>query len=152
VVLNGRATHFWEHSYLLWLDRRRVPHLNAYKPPKPEDIAAAAWGLGLQGVQVSGGKPRYQAASPDGPSEARTFIGFDAAQRKLFLIAFENGTAREMIDAAVRLGVTEGGMMDSGNATWLLFSSRAQGFRPGTGIRGGRPLGPWLALRGAPLP
>jgi hypothetical protein len=152
VVTQGRATHFWEHSYLLWIDRARTPRLNFYKPPKPEDIAAAAWGIGVQGVQIFEGKARPAAIGGHDRAEARAFIGFHAARRELFLLAFEHVTPPEMIDTAIRLGVEYGGMMDSGNSTWLLFSSRARGLPPLTGIRGGRPLGPYLAIRAAPLP
>jgi hypothetical protein len=150
VVAGGRATHIHEHSYLLWVDQSGAPRMETKKPPPPASIAAARWGIGLQGVQVGGGKPRYQAVEQHGAADARSFIGFDG-NRRLYLIAWESATPREMIDTALRLGVEWGGQLDSGSATHLLLGADAQGVRPLTGIHGARPLGPYLGIRALPL-
>lgn len=152
VVVNGRETHFYPHSYLLWLDRERRPHVSLTKPPTKEQIADAQWGIGLQGVQVVEGKGNYGAIDRHEHAEARAFVGFHAERRELYLMAFENVTPVTMIDIAVELGVHFGGMLDSGNATWLILSPDAKGLRPWTGIRGGRPLGPYIGVRAKRLP
>lgn len=150
VVTGGRASHIHEHSYLLWVDHSGAPHMETKKPPPPASIAAARWGIGLQGVQVGGGQPRYGAVEQHGQADARSFIGFDG-NRRLYLIAWESATPEEMIATAIRLGVEWGGQLDSGSSTHLLLGADARGVRPLTGIHGVRPLGPYLGIRAAPL-
>jgi len=147
IVINGRAEHLWEHSYLLWAGRDNTPHLETTKPPPQASIAAARWGIGVQGIQVGAGQPRPQAADQLDRVESRTFIGFHSGSRRLYLLAWESATPVEMMHDAIRLGVEWGGQLDSGSATHLLVE------RPGraAGIASGRPLGPYLALRAAPL-
>lgn len=152
VVVAGRATHFWEHSYLFWADRNGQIHVNHYKPPKPEDVASAVWGIGLQSVQVSEGRLNMGALGERGPAGRISFLGADPEARRLFLLACENASALTLAEAAIRLGVKTGSAMDGGASSWLLFSPRAKGLLPFTGIRGGRPLGPWLGVRAQPLP
>jgi hypothetical protein len=151
VVINGAATHIHPHSYLLWLAQDRTPHMETEKPPPPASVRAAAWGIGLQGVQVGEGQPRYHAMDGHGVQERRSFIGFHSKTRRLYLIAWESAEPREMIDTAIRLGVEWGGQLDSGSASHLLLGGDVRGVRPFTGLHGGRPLGPYLGIRAAAL-
>jgi hypothetical protein len=145
VVMNGRAEHYWEHSYLLWVGLDGTPHMETAKPPPPASIRAARWGIGVQGVQVAEGQARMQANGHHGVTEPRTLIGFNSRTRRLYLMAWEQATPAEMVQMAVKAGVEWGGQLDSGSATHLLVERGGRA----AGIAGGRPLGPYLALRAA---
>ena len=148
VLRDGQLSHVDPHSYMLWLDRARRPHLEAEKPPRPELWKDAWWGVGLQAVQVSAGQVRLAAMAPHHKDRLipRSFIGFDAEEHVLYLIAFERTDAMMMAATAAALGVKFGGMMDSGSSTSLILGPDAADLRPFTGIRGGRPLGPYLGV------
>jgi hypothetical protein len=151
VVSHGKATHYHPHSFLLWIDQDRVPHLEMEAPPPHESIEAADWGIGLQGVQVRDGLPRHQAIGEHDRVQQRAFIGIDPDAHLLYLIAWESANAYDMMDSAIAVGVKHGGQLDSGHATHLLLGSDAKGVRPLTGIRGGRPLGPYMGIRAKAL-
>ncbi|MCX6595954.1 MAG: phosphodiester glycosidase family protein [Acidobacteria bacterium] len=148
VLADGRLSHVDPHSYMLWLDRARQPHLETEKPPRPELWKDAWWGVGLQAVQVAAGQVRPQTMAPHHKDRwiPRSFLGFDAEKRVLYLIAFERTNAMMMAAAAATLGVKFGGMMDSGSSTSLLLGPEAADLPRFTGIRGARPLGPYLGV------
>ena len=56
VVSDHVTSHIWEHTYLLWFDDELNAHLRPSKPPKPEDLRKAKWGIGGQGVGLRDGK------------------------------------------------------------------------------------------------
>jgi hypothetical protein len=56
VVSDHVTSHFWEHTYLLWFDDDLNAHLRPTKPPKPEELRKAKWGIGGQGVGLQDGK------------------------------------------------------------------------------------------------
>ena len=55
VVSDHVTSHLWEHTYLLWFDDNLNAHLRPSKPPKPEELREAKWGIGGQGVGLQGG-------------------------------------------------------------------------------------------------
>jgi hypothetical protein len=151
LIIDSKPTHFYEHSYMFWVDQSKVPHLELRKPPKLAELGTASWGIGLQGVQVANGIAGRQATDSAQMPDARAFIGFDLSRRYIYLIALEHATTYTAMDFAIKVGVGFGGALDSGSATHLIFSSEAKGLRPRTGIRGSRPLGPYLGVRARPL-
>lgn len=148
VLRDGELSHVDPHSYMLWLDRARRPHLETAKPPRPELWKDAWWGVGLQAAQVTAGQVRPEAMAPHHKNRLipRSFLGFDAEKRVLYLIAFERTDAMTMAAKSASLGVKFGGMMDSGSSTSLLLGPEAAGLPRFTGIRGTRPLGPFLGV------
>ena len=56
VVADHVVSHVWEHTYLLWFDDQLTPHLRPSKPPTPEELAMAKWGIGGQSVWLQDGK------------------------------------------------------------------------------------------------
>lgn len=151
VVIDGRATHVHEHSYLFWLDAKRQPFFSGVKPPREAELAAAAWGFGMQAVQLRDGKIRAATLDPRTPPDALSFIGFNEDERLLYLIAHQHASKYEMLEAAIGLGVKTGGLMDGGSSTSLILDGQAKGLKPYTGIRGTRPLGGYLGVRAKPL-
>lgn len=150
IVVDGQPSHVDPHSYLLYWDSAMEVHLQATKPPDQASLERAVLGVGLQGVQVLDGLPRYQAIG-DEESSPRTFLGVDPVRKILYLIAFEDATARFMIDRAVESGVVFGGQLDSGGASHLLVGWGASETLPHTGFRHWRPLGSYLLVFAEPL-
>lgn len=151
IVVDGQPSHVDPNSYLLYWDSSMEAHLQATKPPALDALERAVLGVGLQGVQVLDGFPRYQAIDGDEERSPRTFLGVDPDRKVLYLIAFEDATARFMIDRAVESGVIFGGQLDSGGASHLLVGWGASGTPPHTGFRHWRPLGPYLMVFAEPL-
>lgn len=150
VVERGQASHIHEHSYLLYWDAAGEARLLEEKPPSEAAVASAVLGIGLQGVQVSGGRPRYKALGSLETLEDRSFIGIDPEGKVLYLLAMEKATGREMIDRAVAAGVWHGGQLDTGKASHLLVGSGAKGLFPHTGLRGLRQVGGCLLVYAEP--
>jgi hypothetical protein len=151
LVTNGKISHVHPHSYLLFWDHLKEAQILTRKPPDSISLGKAVTGIGLNGVQVRHGEAFYGAIANLDHQSARSFIGIDPVRRVLYLLAFENVSARAMIDWAVKAGVVHGGQVDSGSSTNLLIGSGADDITPHTGIRNWRPLGPYLTIQANPL-
>ncbi len=151
LVTNGKISHVHPHSYLLYWNHLKESHILTSKPPDSLSLGKAVTGIGLNGVQVRHGEAFYGAIANLDHQSARSFIGIDPVRNILYLLAFENVSARTMIDWAVDAGVIHGGQLDTGGATQLLIGRDARGITPHTGIRNWRPLGPYLTIQANPL-
>lgn len=151
LVIDGKASHRHEHSYLLWWDEAGNATLETTKPPSMESLQTAKLGIGVQGVSISQGKANRGAMSGFAEPIPRTFMGIDNRNKTLYLLAFEEITDAGMVEMAIALGVQDGAMVDSGDATHLLIGEKAKGIRPHTGIRNRRPLAGYLMIFAEPL-
>ena len=151
VVVDGKVSHVDKNSYLMYWDKQMQAHLLFTKPPDPESLAEAVLGFGVQGVQIYDGHARYNAIDGKSDLQSRTFIGFNEAKKTLYLLAFERASAYEMIERALKAGVTFGGQVDTRHATDLLVGAGASHVLPHTGIREWRPLGPYLEVFADPV-
>ncbi len=151
LVVEGRVSHIHPHSYLLYWDTSMEAHLLRTKPPDQTSLGNAQTGIGMGGMQVVDGQPAYEAIEDRERVFPRTFIGIDPGRRILYLLAFENASAYRMIETAVEAGVVTGGQMDSGRSTNFLTGRSAAAVGPHRGIRGWRPLGPYLVIRADPV-
>jgi hypothetical protein len=91
VVANHVFSHVGSDTYLLWFDDELTPHQETLKPPRPEVLRMAKWGIGGQGVGLHNGKlyPGL-SRSPD----ARTAIAINKSSRLLFLAIAEHISPR----------------------------------------------------------
>ena len=151
VVDGNDVSHVHEHSYLLYIDDAGSGHVHLEKPPTGKVLNDAVWGIGLQGVQIADGIPRYNALSDLVDEIPRSFIGMDPDRKILYLLAFDRIDGRTQIDAAISSGVKYGGQVDSGGSTSLLIGRGAKGVSPHTGMRGWRPLGGYLMVQAESL-
>lgn len=151
VVADGHVSHVHEHSYLMYMDHQGNAIQLFNKPPDRTSLSAAVWGIGLQGIQVSDRKARYQAIGNLDEKMPRSFIGLDPEKKILYLIAFENADGKLMIDRSVQAGVVVGGQVDSGGGTTLLIGPGATGVTTHCGIRNWRPLGAYLTIQAEKL-
>ena len=122
------------------------------KPPSEKGLTAGCLGIGIQGVSVANGELRMSAMSQLPEPTPRTFIGIDNANKTLYLIAFKEISDVGMVEMAIALGVKDGGMVDSGDATHLLIGENAKDVKAHTGIRNRRPLAGYLMIFAEPLP
>lgn len=151
LVVDGKISHVHPHSYLLYWNHKNEAELLRRKPPDSTSLGKAVTGIGLNGVQVRNGEAFYGAIANLDHQSARSFIGIDPVRNILYLLAFENVSARTMIDWAVKAGVVHGGQLDTGGASHLLIGGDAHNVTPHTGIRSWRPLGPYLTIQANPL-
>jgi hypothetical protein len=151
LVVGGTTSHIHEHSYLMYWDAGGNVHVKQSKPPDEASLAEAVTGIGLQGIPVSGGRAVFHAIGNKEEVFRRTFIGVDPARKILYLMAFDKASARLMLEKAVEVGAVYGGQLDSGTSTNLLIGNSASGVRAHSGIRGPRPLGPYLIISAEPL-
>lgn len=146
VVADGIISHEHEHSYLLWWDAEQRGRMELTKPPPAEALRQARLAVGLQGVRVAQGELRPWTSWGDEELIPRSFIGIDGPRKVVWLLAFEGVKSHRMGAEALRLGVQDGGQLDSGNSTNLIIGE-GKGVRPLTGIRNLRPLGGYFGLR-----
>jgi hypothetical protein len=145
-VADGRVSHVWEHTYLLWFDAARVPALERQKPPSADVLARARWGIGGQGVGLMDGRVRDGLErNPD----ARTAIGIDPQRLWLFLAVFESASPRRALEELAALGARDGMLLDGGGSTAMVIGPGATGVRPGTVLGGWRPVATHFGVRAA---
>jgi hypothetical protein len=145
VVYKGSVSHVDEKSYLLWFDRDMNSHLEIEKPPSPEVLSKAFWGVGLQGYLINAGAINWNSIQGSTMPLTSTFIGINPSERVLWLMAFEDIVPGALGEFAREKGVEYGGMMDD-EAT-MLIGKNPFGIRSYTGIRGKRPLGAFIGVR-----
>jgi hypothetical protein len=149
VVSDGRVSHVWEHTYLLWFDAARTPALERQKPPTADVRARAVWGIGGQGVGLMDG--RVGESSGRDP-DARTAIGIDSQRRLLFLAVFESASPRRALEELAALGARDGMLLDGGGSTAMVIGPGATGVRPGTVLGGWRPVATHFGVRASAKP
>lgn len=148
VVADGRASHLWEHTYMLWFDDTLTPTLERRKPPPDAALARAKWAVGGQGVGLAGG--RVQGGLSRTP-EARTAVGIDPQRRLLFLAVFESASPHRAMEELAGLGAQEGMLLDGGGSTAMTIGPGATGVRPGTVLGGWRPVATHFGVRATPI-
>ena len=117
------ASHFWEHTYLLWFDDDLDPHLRPSKPPEPAELRQAKWGIGGQAVGLHDGK--VWSASDRQP-DSRTAIGIDAERKLLFLAVAEWASPHLMLEELAKLGARDAMLLDGGASSAIAIGEGAR--------------------------
>ena len=144
VVSDYQVNHVDPNSYLIWFDDDLSPHWQTTKPPLPENLARAKWGIGIQECTLIDGQPRPGTGTlPD----RRTMVAFNSETRRLWLASFEKASARSSAQFLADMGAREGGMIDGGTSTSMALGKDAQGVRPGLLIGGLRPVATQFGVR-----
>ena len=143
-VADGRVSHVWEHTYLLWFDHTLAPALERRKPPPAGALTRARWGIGGQGVGLAAGRV---AVPPGGPADRRTAVGIDSSRRLLFLAVFDSATPHGAMVELAALGAADGLLLDGGGSTAMVIGQGAAGVRPGTVLGGLRPVATHFGVR-----
>lgn len=161
-IIAGAPLFVPERAHLLWFEQDLTPHfdLRPVSAARIQALLAASatprlhWGVGLPVPQLWDRQilPWYLRDEFRRDAELKPFVGVDRGARRLYLMAFERASTREMLEFARRLGVEAGGQFDAGHTTTLLVGRGARGLPPHTGIRGLRPLAAWLGVQAEPLP
>lgn len=144
VVSDHVASHLWEHTYLLWFDDDLNPHLRPSKPPKPEELKAAKWGIGGQGVGLQAGKVW---SGIDRKPDSRTAIGIDADRKLLFLSVAEWVSPRLLLEQLGRLGAREAMLLDGGGSSAMAIGEGSRHTARGTLLGGWRPVATFFGIR-----
>lgn len=152
LVVDGQPSHIHDHSYLMYWDANGEAHLQTSKPPSQHNLDAAVLGIGIQGIQISDANINMHAIGNYDVIDARTFMGVDPLKKIFYILAFESASPQWMLSVAKDAGVIYGGMVDTGDGTSLLIGHNAKHAPAHTGIRGRRPLGPYLMIHALPLP
>jgi hypothetical protein len=148
-VADHHVSHVWEHTYLLWFEDDLTPHLETTKPPSESVLAKACWGIGGQGVGLTGG--RVRDGMEHGPADSRTAVGFDRDKKLLFLAVFEKASQRQALEKLSQLGAKEGMLLDGGDSTSMALGQQARGVRPGVLTGDWRPVATHFGVRARSL-
>lgn len=144
VVADHVTSHFWEHTYLLWFDDALNPRLQPSKPPKAEQLRAAKWGIGGQGVGLRDGKVWSGIGrQPD----SRTAIGIDAERKLLFLTVADWASPRFMLEQLAKLGARDAMLLDGGSSTAMAIGEGSRNPASGTLLGGWRPVATFFGVR-----
>jgi hypothetical protein len=152
LVVAGRVSHIDPKSYLLWFDEKMNSHLETKKPPSPEVLAQAFWGVGMQAYLVNEGELNWGSFVGNDEQTARTLIGVDPDNKRLWLMAFENISPVGLGIFAIEQGVRYGGQLDAEGAATLILGANPKGLKSYTGLRGKRPLASVIGIQADPLP
>jgi hypothetical protein len=101
VVSDHVASHFWEHTYLLWFDDDLKAHLRPSKPPTSAELRQAKWGIGGQAVWLQDGKVW---PGSDRRPDSRTAIGIDAERKLLFLAVAQWASPYLVLERMAKMG------------------------------------------------
>ena len=127
------TSHFWEHTYLLWFDDALNAHLRASKPPKPEELRKAKWGIGGQGVGLRDGKVW---SGSDRKPDKRTAVGIDAERKLLFLTVAEWASPRLLLEQLSKLGARDAMLLDGGGSSAMAIGEGGRNLAKGNAARG----------------
>jgi hypothetical protein len=148
-VAEHHVSHVWEHTYLLWFEDDLSPHLETTKPPGEQILDQARWGIGCQGIGLTGDKVR------DGieriPADSRTAVGIDRERKLLWLAVFEKVSPRHAMEKLAELGAKDGILLDGGDSTSMALGEQARGVRPGVLTGDWRPVATHLGVRARAL-
>jgi Phosphodiester glycosidase len=144
VVSDHVASHFWEHTYLLWFDDDLDPHLRPSKPPNSAELREAKWGIGGQGVGLHDGK--VWSASDRQP-DSRTAIGIDAERKLLFLAVAEWASPHLMLEELAKLGARDAMLLDGGASSAIAIGEGARDVAMGPLFGGSRPVATFFGVR-----
>jgi hypothetical protein len=144
VVSDHVASHFWEHTYLLWFDDDLDPHLRPSKPPEPADLRQAKWGIGGQAVWLHDGKVW---SGSDRRADSRTAIGIDAERQLLFLAVAEWASPHLMLERLAKLGAREAMLLDGGGSSAIATGEGARDVATGPLFGGSRPVATFFGVR-----
>lgn len=144
VVSDHVTSHIWEHTYLLWFDDGLNAHLRPSKPPRPEDLRKAKWGIGGQGVWLQGG--RVWSGSDRKPDK-RTAVGIDAERKLLFLTVAEWASPRLVLEQLAKLGARDGMLLDGGSSSAMAIGEGSRYLAGRTLIGGWRPVATFFGVR-----
>jgi hypothetical protein len=148
VVSDHVTSHLWEHTYLLWFDDNLNAHLGPSKPPRPEELRAAKWGIGGQGVGLQGGKLWSGVGrKPD----SRTAIGIDAERKLLFLAVAEWASPRLVLEQLAKLGARDAMLLDGGRSSAIAIGEGGRDLARGALFGGWRPVATFFGVRARPL-
>ena len=144
VVSDHVASHFWEHTYLLWFDDDLNPHLRPSKPPEPAELRQAKWGIGGQAVWLHDGK--LWSASDRQP-DSRTAIGIDAERKLLFLAVAEWASPHLVLEWLGKLGARDAMLLDGGGSSGIAIGEGARDVATGPLFGGSRPVATFFGVR-----
>lgn len=144
VVSDHVASHFWEHTYLLWFDDALNAHLRASKPPKPEELRRAKWGIGGQGVGLRDGKVW---PGSDRKPDKRTAVGIDAERKLLILAVAEWSSPRLLLEQLSKLGARDAMLLDGGGSSAMAIGEGGRNLVRGTLLGGWRPVATFFGVK-----
>ncbi len=144
VVSNHVTSHIWEHTYLLWFDDELNAYLRPSKPPRPEDLRKAKWGIGGQGVGLQRG--RVWSGSDRKP-DSRTAVGIDAERKLLFLIVAEWASPRLLLEQLSKLGARDAMLLDGGGSSAMAIGEGGRNLARGTLLGGWRPVATFFGVK-----
>ena len=144
VVSDHVASHFWEHTYLLWFDNDLNPHLRPSKPPNPTELRQARWAIGGQSVWLHDGSVWSGA---DRRPDSRTAIGIDAGRKLLFLAVAERASPHRVLEQLAKLGARDGMLLDGGGSSAMGIGEGARGLSKGALFGGLRPVATFFGVR-----
>lgn len=144
VVSEHVPSHLWEHTYLLWFDDYLNAHLRPSKPPKPEELRQAKWGIGGQGVGLQNGKIW---SGTDRTPDSRTAIGIDSERKLLFLAVAEWASPHLVLEELAKLGVRDAMLLDGGGSSTIAMGEGAQDLARGALFGGWRPVATFFGVR-----
>ena len=144
VVSDHVTSHIWEHTYLLWFDDALNAHLRPFKPPRPEDLQKAKWGIGGQGVGLRDG--RVWSGSDRKPDK-RTAVGIDAERKLLFLTVAEWASPRLLLEQLSKLGARDAMLLDGGGSSAMAIGEGGRNLAKGALLGGWRPVATFLGVK-----
>jgi hypothetical protein len=147
VVADHVVSHLWEHTYLLWFDDALTPHLRPSKPPTSEELIAAKWGIGGQGVGLRDGQVR---PGSDRTPDSRTAVAIDGPHKLLYLAIGKYISPRRLLQELADLGAKDGMLLDGGGSSSMGIGEAAKGIAPGR-YGGWRPVATQLGVRARAL-
>jgi len=147
VVSRGQVSHGDPNSYLMWFDRDLTPHIETTKPPSPDALAKAYWGMAGQEVVLYNGIVGTHGDIVD----ARTMIACNPATKTLWLAVFENASYQLAASTLADRGATQGTMLDGGTSSTMTLGAGVQNVRRGTLLNGYRPVATVFGIRAKPL-
>jgi len=128
----------------LWFDDELNAHLRPSKPPKPEELREAKWGIGGQAVWLQEGKIW---SGSDRRPDSRTAIGIDAKRKLLFLAVAEWASPHLVLEQIAKLGARDAMLLDGGGSSAMAIGEGGRDLARGALFGGWRPVATFFGIR-----
>jgi hypothetical protein len=144
VVADHVAKTVGVDTYLLWWDDDRIAHLETTKPPSPQVLAKARWGIGAQQPLLMNGVINPWASRE---IDKRTMIAADPDRRLVWIAVFDRANYRFAAQTMIEQGAKLGVLVDGGTSCAMAIGQQAQGVRPGAITGNWRPVATAFGFR-----
>jgi hypothetical protein len=146
IVADHVVNHIDPNSYLMWWSDDSIAHLERWKPPPPESVAAAKWAISGQAPML-----RANEHAQNSDVDQRTIIAADPEKKLVWICCFDKASYQFISYLLQSRRAKIAIAVDGGSSMAMAIGSGAKNVRSGTVTGNWRPVATVFGFRAKPL-